>query len=75
MSLIVETETSWWQRFMCNVLKAGPIPHHVAFILDGNRRYARKMGWKEAFKGHQAGFDKLAKVSKYSGHFENFCRY
>jgi len=71
---------------MCNVLKAGPIPHHVAFILDGNRRYARKMGWTEIFKGHEAGFEKLAKtlewcrdlgikeVTVYAFSIENFKR-
>ncbi|KAL5044820.1 putative undecaprenyl diphosphate synthase-domain-containing protein [Aspergillus fruticulosus] len=29
------------KEFLLNVLRTGPIPQHVAFIMDGNRRYAR----------------------------------
>ena len=40
----------------------GPIPKHVAFIMDGNRRYAknRKVALKD---GHSAGAEALIKVS------------
>ena len=33
-------ELAWYQRFMINVIKCGKIPRSVAFIMDGNRRYA-----------------------------------
>jgi len=33
-------------------------PKHVAFILDGNRRWAKENG-KMPWDGHKAGFDKL----------------
>lgn len=41
--------------------QAGPIPKHVAFIMDGNRRYAKKCQ-VEHQEGHSQGFNKLAEV-------------
>ncbi|KAK0634933.1 Decaprenyl diphosphate synthase-like protein [Bombardia bombarda] len=40
-------------------LKQGPIPRHVAFIMDGNRRYA-KSHKIETIEGHHLGFEALA---------------
>lgn len=37
------------------------MPKHVAFIMDGNRRYAQKCH-VERQQGHSQGFDKLAQV-------------
>ena len=33
-------------------------PKHIAVILDGNRRYAKKLGIPQ-FKGHEKGFNKI----------------
>jgi undecaprenyl pyrophosphate synthase len=41
--------------------KAGPIPHHVAFIMDGNRRYACNRGVK-VIQGQVDGFAALRRV-------------
>ena len=49
------------QRVLLGVLKAGPIPQHVAFIMDGNRRYAREKGVK-VIEGHVDGFVALRRV-------------
>lgn len=36
------------------VLRTGPVPKHVAIIMDGNRRYANKNGVKKV-EGHNKG--------------------
>lgn len=36
----------------------GNAPRHIAVILDGNRRYAEKLGIPK-FKGHEKGFEKI----------------
>lgn len=56
-----EVSLSWFENLACGILKRGYIPKHVAFIMDGNRRYARKAGMQKA-DGHKQGFDTLAKV-------------
>ncbi|XP_065649838.1 dehydrodolichyl diphosphate synthase complex subunit DHDDS isoform X3 [Hydra vulgaris] len=43
------------------ILKAGIIPQHVAFIMDGNRRFACKEKI-ERREGHNKGFHKLTEV-------------
>ena len=49
------------QRALLGVLRAGPIPQHVAFVMDGNRRYARTKGMK-VIQGHVDGFVALRRV-------------
>lgn len=44
------------------VSQAGPMPKHVAFIMDGNRRFAVKKNMQRQ-EGHMQGFNKLAEVS------------
>ncbi|KAI8369412.1 di-trans,poly-cis-decaprenylcistransferase [Radiomyces spectabilis] len=44
------------------VLRKGRIPRHLGFILDGNRRYARKAGASSTKFGHYEGFKQLEKV-------------
>eukprot|EP01102_Stenamoeba_stenopodia_P022019 TRINITY_DN9028_c0_g1_i1.p1 TRINITY_DN9028_c0_g1~~TRINITY_DN9028_c0_g1_i1.p1 ORF type:complete len:361 (-),score=58.71 TRINITY_DN9028_c0_g1_i1:80-1162(-) len=46
------------RRLAASVLKQGPVPKHVAFIMDGNRRWAR-MRNQETKIGHSLGFEKL----------------
>ncbi len=38
------------------------MPKHVAFIMDGNRRFAQKAHVKRQ-EGHSQGFERLAEVS------------
>ncbi|CAG8609064.1 20505_t:CDS:2 [Racocetra persica] len=50
------------QSLLIKILKQGPIPQHLGFIMDGNRRFARKMNYKQVFEGHFMGYDKLQEV-------------
>ena len=56
-----ESGLSRWQRMACSTVKAGPLPRHVAFIMDGNRRYAKLRGMEIA-EGHRSGYSKLEEV-------------
>jgi hypothetical protein len=49
------------QRIIIFALLAGPIPNHVAFIMDGNRRFARRHNEPVA-KGHDQGSQALRRV-------------
>ncbi|OAD59734.1 Dehydrodolichyl diphosphate synthase [Eufriesea mexicana] len=85
MSWIRNNILSWFQRLAIRILKTGHIPKHVAFIMDGNRRYASKTRIKH-IEGHTKGFDKftetlqwcaylgIEEVTFYAFSIENFKR-
>lgn len=52
---------SWWQSILIKILRCGSLPSHVAFIMDGNRRFA-KQNQLETIEGHIQGFEKLAQT-------------
>ena len=60
----IEWGLSFLQSVFINSVKKGPVPQHVAFVMDGNRRYARQ-SHMETTEGHSLGFETLAKVSTY----------
>ncbi|TFY79330.1 hypothetical protein EWM64_g4680 [Hericium alpestre] len=43
------------QHLLIFILASGPIPKHVAFVMDGNRRYARKRAMLPQ-QGHSHGY-------------------
>jgi tritrans,polycis-undecaprenyl-diphosphate synthase [geranylgeranyl-diphosphate specific] len=45
-------------------MKQNKIPKHIAIILDGNRRYAKKLRIPK-FKGHEKGFNKIKELLKW----------
>ncbi|CAL8075742.1 unnamed protein product [Calicophoron daubneyi] len=55
---------SYLQRFCMHLIKYGPIPKHVAFIMDGNRRFAGAHQLKNS-DGHMRGFSKLSEVLRW----------
>ena len=52
------------RMFLFRVLSFGPMPAHIAFIMDGNRRYSKKHNSKED-SGHNAGFSSLMSTLQY----------
>lgn len=48
-----------YARHLRGRVRDGPLPRHVAVILDGNRRWASLAGRREAGAGHRQGADKL----------------
>ncbi|KAM7308814.1 dehydrodolichyl diphosphate synthase complex subunit Dhdds [Ixodes scapularis] len=61
MSWIHETRLTWLQAAAVRVLKTGKIPTHLAVIMDGNRRFAKKQNM-QCVEGHLHGFEKLSEV-------------
>ena len=69
------------------ILPRSSIPGHIAIIMDGNRRFARKNKLNDVTLGHRAGFEKMIDVMKwcialgvkettvYAFSLENFNRY
>lgn len=54
---------SFFQLLCIKVVKTGRVPQHIAFIMDGNRRFAKKNSVKTS-DGHYKGFDKLSETLK-----------
>ncbi len=50
-----------YEKFLFRQVRSREVPKHVAIIMDGNRRYARKRGMP-AFMGHVFGSKKAEKV-------------
>ncbi|EED24365.1 prenyltransferase, putative [Talaromyces stipitatus ATCC 10500] len=49
------------RELLLGALRQGPIPQHIAFVMDGNRRFARSHGI-ETIEGHHLGFEALARI-------------
>ncbi|KAK0595048.1 hypothetical protein LWI29_003013 [Acer saccharum] len=52
------------RRCLFRFLSVGPIPNHLAFIMDGNRRYSKKKNLEEG-AGHRDGFSSLMSILNY----------
>ncbi|KLJ06936.1 undecaprenyl diphosphate synthase [Blastomyces silverae] len=57
----IEWGLSHLRELLIGALREGPIPQHVAFVMDGNRRFARNHRI-EKVEGHNLGFEALAKI-------------
>ncbi|EEH40718.2 hypothetical protein PAAG_02694 [Paracoccidioides lutzii Pb01] len=57
----IEWALSHLRELMIGALREGPVPQHVAFVMDGNRRFARHHRI-EKLEGHNLGFEALAKI-------------
>ncbi|KAF4747303.1 hypothetical protein FOZ63_033543 [Perkinsus olseni] len=63
----LDMELSYWERLAINILRQGSVPEHVAFIMDGNRRYATSHHLPKV-QGHRYGYEKLLQVLKWCLH-------
>lgn len=52
---------SFGKDFLARILRAGQVPKHIAFVMDGNRRYAKRRN-QETREGHNAGFESLSHI-------------
>ncbi|KAI9838264.1 MAG: hypothetical protein M1819_005532 [Sarea resinae] len=57
----VEWALQHLRELVIGALRQGPIPQHVAFVMDGNRRFARSHQI-ETVEGHNLGFEALARI-------------
>lgn len=58
---VPNVKRTWLERIIIKILRCGVIPKHVAFIMDGNRRYAKKIH-QETLAGHTRGFETFTEV-------------
>jgi ditrans,polycis-polyprenyl diphosphate synthase len=57
----VEWSVNQLRELLIGAVRQGPVPQHIAFVMDGNRRFARSHKI-ETLEGHNLGFEALAKV-------------
>ncbi|PLN85225.1 Undecaprenyl diphosphate synthase [Aspergillus taichungensis] len=57
----IEFAISKLRDLLVGAIRQGPVPQHVAFVMDGNRRFARSHRI-ETVEGHNLGFEALARI-------------
>ncbi|EGF81244.1 hypothetical protein BATDEDRAFT_10818 [Batrachochytrium dendrobatidis JAM81] len=85
LALFISWISNTFQKITLSILVLGPVPKHVAFVMDGNRRFAKRLHLQPS-EGHQLGFKKLEEtldwcmklgikvVTVYAFSIENFKR-
>lgn len=68
----VEWSVNQVRELLIGSVRQGPVPQHVAFVMDGNRRFARNHKI-ETVEGHNLGFEALAKVQKPLPRYRSVC--
>lgn len=56
---ILQWLITFFRRIFQLLLRTGPVPQHVAFIMDGNRRFA-KQAHIDKIEGHTEGYRKAS---------------
>ena len=54
-----------YERLLTQEVKSSRIPRHIAIIMDGNRRYAKRLGQMSSF-GHKLGANITEKVMEWA---------
>jgi ditrans,polycis-polyprenyl diphosphate synthase len=55
---------NYLERLVLGSARMGPLPQHIAFIMDGNRRFATQRG-RPTFEGHSEGYSSLLRVLQF----------
>ena len=58
------------RRLELAVRRGGAMPQHVGVIVDGNRRWAREMGYADAAEGHRRGAAKIGELLEWCRELE-----
>uniref|UniRef100_A0A8R1ET31 Alkyl transferase n=1 Tax=Caenorhabditis japonica TaxID=281687 RepID=A0A8R1ET31_CAEJA len=66
---VSQTSQPFWQSFLRRFIASGPVPRHVAFVMDGNRRFAKTRHLGSVIKGHEKGFLQLARILDWCNRF------
>jgi len=53
---------TWWQSICLRIIRCGELPKHVAFIMDGNRRFAREKKSSKKLKAISMALKSLQKL-------------
>src|SRR4051794_42983 len=56
---------SLYERRLTRKLAGKPVPRHVGVIIDGNRRWAREMGYVDPNDGHRVGAAKIEELLRW----------
>ncbi len=59
--IVTDKTYGYYEEMLEKEVSDGPMPKHIAIIMDGNRRYARELGL-ETREGHLAGKEKIRDV-------------
>ena len=63
-TLTLESELKYFTPEQLECIDPNLVPHHIAMILDGNRRWAKQKKAVKTTEGHRAGADVLIDVLK-----------
>lgn len=58
---VIKEISEWSAHLIAKAISTGSVPNHVAFIMDGNRTFARQRS-SGVNEGHAAGFESMANV-------------
>uniref|UniRef100_A0A1B0CN48 Alkyl transferase n=1 Tax=Lutzomyia longipalpis TaxID=7200 RepID=A0A1B0CN48_LUTLO len=54
-------DLSWWQKVLLQIITSGPKLRHLAIVMDGNRRFARKLHQDPVY-GHLMGSRRFFRI-------------
>ncbi|QSB05880.1 isoprenyl transferase [Natronoglycomyces albus] len=58
-----------YERKLAKQIEGKPVPRHVGIMIDGNRRWARSMGYTDPNDGHRAGAKHLERFLTWCDEF------